>query len=102
MEALISHLVTTTTTIREEQIRQGSAIAQLREGQKDMLEVIRSSGKASSVGGPKWLQLMKPALSASMKHALGILTISYVLRGGDLMTLMSSTGPTLIELLKLL
>lgn len=98
MEALISHLVTTVTTIREEQIRQGSALAHLQQGQRDMMVAIQSSSKGLSGSSQKWLLLLKPLFGASMKYAVGILTIGYVLRGGDLMT----AAATLLELAKLL
>jgi hypothetical protein len=96
------YLLSKMDLLRDEQIRQSALVRQQLELLGELLRAVRALPLAPPPAPSespsllkKWLPLLKPIGLLAVQSAAGTLAIAYALKGGDIMTALS----TLLKLL---
>ncbi len=74
----IAHLHTILDRLRETQLQHGALLQQLLDGQGGL--------RTSTSVLPKWLSFSQPIVRSVLHWIAGLLTMAYILKGGDLLS----------------
>lgn len=94
------HILSKLDLLREEQIRISERMNRNLQQMEEVLQLLRGTKtsrppETEPFNLKKWLGLLKPLLAIVVQSAAGVLAVAYALKGGDIVTAIT----TLLKLL---